>query len=480
MKLFITTIWFCFIFLFSSCKKEITAKPGIVPPVSGNKAPIARIGSDQTITLPVNTVTLDGQASSDPDGNIVSYGWSQITGPNLSIIETPLNPSSVVKILIHGIYRFELKVTDNKGLSARDTIQIIVNSSTGTISCGSNRPMINATLLPFGALSEARFDVAIISAGNKIFFAGGTTSANTPSDRVDIYDIETQGWSIGTLSVARSNIAVTSVGTKVFFAGGSQQSPWDYGELYPNVDIYDVATNKWSITYLNGDGIEGLAAVSAMNKAFFAGGNYFQNFSNKVEVYDVSSNTWTSTGSGTLSEGRTNLSAFASGNKIYFAGGNNQYFRDYPSDNIDIYDLVSDSWSVSKLSEPKQDMAAIAFNNKIYWAGGITLDLNYYTNNSSLVEISDELTQTSEFACLFQPNSGFTAVLKDNAIVFFTGRGEIKNKFDIYNTGTNKWSVGVMPKNVENASIISVNNTLYVAGGIIEGVLSNKVWKLEF
>jgi len=482
MKDVIKSALFCYVvlFIFTSCKKEVTTVPEIVPPVSNNKAPVARIGEDQTITLPASSVTLDGQASSDPDGNIVSYAWSQITGPNLSIIVTQLNASSIVKSLIHGIYRFELKVTDDKGLSAKDTVQIIVNTGTDTISCGSNRPIINSNLIPFGILSEPRTGISIVSVGNKIVFAGGITSANTPTAHVDIYSFETQSWSTATLSIARWNIAVTAVGTKIFFAGGSQQSSWDYSEIYPNVDIYDAATDTWSVVYLHGEGLENLAAASVNKKAFFAGGNNFQNFSDKVEVFDASINSLTINTTGGLSEGRSNLSAVTSAGKIYFAGGNNQYFRNYPSDKIDIYDVASDSWSVSKLSEPKDRMAAIAFNNKIYWAGGTTLDFNYYTNNSSLVEIKDEIMQTSEFACLFQPNSGFDAVLKDNTIVFFTGDGTLKNKFDIFNTVTNKWSVGLMPKNVEGAAIVSVDNKLYVAGGIIDGVVSNKVWKLEF
>ena len=71
-------------------------------------------------------------------------------------------------------------------------------------------------------------------------------------------------------------------------------------------------------------------------------------------------------------------------------------------------------------------------------------------------------------------------MLKNNKIVFFTGRGVEKNKFDIYDITTDTWSIGVLPQNIVGASIISVNNTIYVAGGYVNGVLSNQVWKLEF
>jgi len=48
-----------------------------------------------------------------------------------------------------------------------------------------------------------------------------------------------------------------------------------------------------------------------------------------------------------------------------------------------------------------------------------------------------------------------------------------RNKFDIYYIATNSWSVGVLPVNIDGASIISVNNIIYVAR-------VNQVWKLEF
>jgi hypothetical protein len=76
-------------------------------------------------------------------------------------------------------------------------------------------------------------------------------------------------------------------------------------------------------------------------------------------------------------------------------------------------------------------------------------------------------------------DEGQNAVVKDNQVVFFTGNAG-GNRFDIYNVATNTWSIGELPVNINNASVISVNNTIYVAGGFINDVLSNQVWKLEF
>ena len=92
-----------------------------------NKPPIAIAGPDQVITLPTDSVSLDGSASSDPDGKISEWLWTKISGPASFNIIKPSDSTTKVKTLVAGTYQFELKVTDNGGLSAKDTVQVIVN-----------------------------------------------------------------------------------------------------------------------------------------------------------------------------------------------------------------------------------------------------------------------------------------------------------------------------------------------------------------
>jgi N-acetylneuraminic acid mutarotase len=82
----------------------------------------------------------------------------------------------------------------------------------------------------------------------------------------------------------------------------------------------------------------------------------------------------------------------------------------------------------------------------------------------------------------------FNAFEKDNKIVYLPGidswNPNVPSRFDIYDVTTNTWSIGVLPQSsqsIAHGSIISVNNTIYGAGGsFINGVLSNQVWKLVF
>lgn len=105
----------------STATVAITVNPAVLPP-------IANAGSDQLITLPANSVTLDGNASIAPSGTITHYEWSRTSGPVAGKISDPQSPSTTVTELGEGIYLFELKVTDDNGNSAVSTVTVTVKA----------------------------------------------------------------------------------------------------------------------------------------------------------------------------------------------------------------------------------------------------------------------------------------------------------------------------------------------------------------
>ena len=454
-----------------------------------NHPPIANAGTDQTITLPINMVTLDGSASTDPDNNITSYVWTKMSGPASSNIANANIVQTQTTNLVEGIYKFELKVTDAGGLFSKDSMQVtIINQpcsqlpSLLTACDNSIRPQICAQLIPIGTLSLAGDRIATASAGSKIVFAGRDCCPG--SSRVDIYDTITQTWSIAELSVARWGIAAVVSGNKIFFAGG-ELGDGAFDIYYSTVDIYDVSSNTWSVASLSEPRSE-IAAAAVGNKVLFAGGekDMSYNTSDKVDIYDVSSNIWSTA---LLSEPRSFISAVTVNNKIYFAGGGASQFQwnNNFSNRIDIYDNATNTWSTSSLIESKAMFAGIAVANRIYWAGGFIESAGW--GLTCQVEIKDVNTQNSSIDFLFKAGSWWTnfgenAVIKDNKIIFFRGGwfNVPDNKFDIYDTVTDRWSIGVLNQNIEGASLICVNNIIYVAGGYVNGVASNQVWKLEF
>ena len=93
-----------------------------------NQLPTANAGPDINITLPVNSVTLNGSGE-DPDGTIVSYQWTKISGPSQYNIVAPAKAQTTINNLVHGVYIFELKVTDNAAGVATSTVTVTVNSA---------------------------------------------------------------------------------------------------------------------------------------------------------------------------------------------------------------------------------------------------------------------------------------------------------------------------------------------------------------
>jgi hypothetical protein len=107
--------------LFAACKKEKTNRA-----ILSNKAPVADAGKDTVITLPVNSILLDGSASTDAEKNIASYEWKLVYGPSIVNIAKPGSVKTMVEKLVKGIYNLELKVTDNFGFINFDNVEVTV------------------------------------------------------------------------------------------------------------------------------------------------------------------------------------------------------------------------------------------------------------------------------------------------------------------------------------------------------------------
>ncbi|MGH2645750.1 MAG: PKD domain-containing protein, partial [Chitinophagaceae bacterium] len=93
-----------------------------------NLYPIPNAGVNQVITLPVNSVNLDGSASMDPDGTIVKYQWTKQSGPASFIFSNANGVTTTVSNLVAGTYIFSLTVTDNDSASATSNVTIFVNA----------------------------------------------------------------------------------------------------------------------------------------------------------------------------------------------------------------------------------------------------------------------------------------------------------------------------------------------------------------
>ncbi len=108
--------------------------------VAQNRAPVANAGPDQTVDEGA-TVTLEGSGT-DPDGNTVTYAWSQVSGPSVTLTGgTTANPTfTAPNVAADSALTFQLTVSDGT-LSHTDTVTVTVRN----VGQGQNQaPVANA------------------------------------------------------------------------------------------------------------------------------------------------------------------------------------------------------------------------------------------------------------------------------------------------------------------------------------------------
>jgi large repetitive protein len=100
-----------------------------------NAPPVANAGSDQTLTAtgPTTPVTLQGSGS-DPDGEAVTFAWTQGSTVLGNSATLPLN-------LAIGTYTFTLTVTDAGGLSASSVTHVTINNAPPVANAGPDQTL---------------------------------------------------------------------------------------------------------------------------------------------------------------------------------------------------------------------------------------------------------------------------------------------------------------------------------------------------
>lgn len=108
---------------------------------------VAKAGPNQIIVLPQDSALLDGSASFDPDGNNLTYQWTQLYGPSILSFDNSQSAQTRIDSLIEGIYLIKLRV-DNGSYSDEDEVYIISSLSDNvppTVSIKS--PLNNSTFI---------------------------------------------------------------------------------------------------------------------------------------------------------------------------------------------------------------------------------------------------------------------------------------------------------------------------------------------
>jgi gliding motility-associated-like protein len=192
---------------------------------SVNQSPVANAGADKTIALPTSSTTLSGSAS-DPDGTIVSYAWTKVSGPVATLANA--NTASLgLSALLQGTYVFRLTATDNLGATASDDATILVQPATVNQSPVANAGLDKNLVLPTNVvtLSGSGSDPdGSISSYAWITLSGGTatlTNANTAT-------LQLTGLAAGTYTfrlTVTDNLGASAFDDAIIIVSSANQSP---------------------------------------------------------------------------------------------------------------------------------------------------------------------------------------------------------------------------------------------------------------
>ncbi len=160
-----------------------------VNPATNNQPPVVNAGPDRTISLPTNTVTLNGAAADDglPGGSL-SVLWTTVSGPGTVNFGTPNAAVTTAQFSTAGTYVLRLTASDGD-LSTSDDVNV-------TLTAANQAPTVNA-----GA-----DQATILSAGAQL---NGTVS----DDGLPVGNSLTTTWSKvsgpGTVTFLNPNVTVT-------------------------------------------------------------------------------------------------------------------------------------------------------------------------------------------------------------------------------------------------------------------------------
>lgn len=121
--------------------------------LSGNQAPQADAGLDQVVN-PAALVILDGTGSSDPEGDTLTFSWTQLSGPKIDVVSERTATPSFSAGDAGETYIFMLTVRDSRGASATDTVTVATKSLPVLETSPVAAPSVTPTATPEPKVAE--------------------------------------------------------------------------------------------------------------------------------------------------------------------------------------------------------------------------------------------------------------------------------------------------------------------------------------
>lgn len=287
-------------------------------------------------------------------------------------------------------------------------------------------------------------------------------------------DSQASWTSLSPMPTPRGGLGLIVVGGKIYAIGGLTED----NKPVSITEEYNPATNQWTNKMSMPTARSGFAIAVYQGKIYVIGGTVGNNgYVGNNEVYDPVTNTWQTKAS--MPTPRSDLSANIVDNKIYLIGGKRYASASpfYGETNInEVYDPSTDTWTTrSSIPIAVQGYGSAVIDSKIYVLGGS----RFLSTSGSSISISNNQVYDTQF-----DNWTSTAVLPEGAsygatattegfmapiLTYFIGGligGETSGETQIFNSTSNSWVSGdPMPTPRAYFGLAVLNDVIYAIGG---------------
>ena len=221
-------------------KVSSTASTVMVTAAVANVAPVANAGPGQNVLI-ANVVTLDGSASSDANGDPLTFAWSLTSRPagSAAALNSTTSAKPTFTADVAGTYVATLIVNDGTVSSSSATVAIkagtpvsgLVNASVTWSTPNSPYVLVGRLMIPGGVALTIDPGVEVIGNGNEIQTEGSLLVNGTTGNRVLLTNV-----AITPAGKQTSNHLISIKGASV--NGGSLYAPTG-NAIYGNLVLTD-------------------------------------------------------------------------------------------------------------------------------------------------------------------------------------------------------------------------------------------------